>query len=65
MMGENLRPKRRSTNLIEKSYSKGQKTLRIGSKNSSSAKCLIIRNCHITVEGIILIIIDGICMVGE
>ena len=55
------RPKSRATNLIKKSSSKSQKTLRVGSKNSSSAKRFIIRNSYIAVEGIVLIIIDGIC----
>ena len=53
-------PNRRATNLIEKSSSKSQKTLRVGSKNSSCAKRLIVRNSYIAVEGIVLIIIDGI-----
>ena len=54
-------PKRRATNLIEKSSSKSQETLRVGSKNSSSAKRFIVRNSYVAVEGIVLIIIDGVC----
>lgn len=47
--------------LIKESNSKAKKVLWIGSKDATSAEGFEVGSCHIAIQWVILVAVDGIC----